>query len=77
MPKSNITEAARTAKSVEAMDITREFIAKGVDFLTVSSAFMAAQDALKIGLKWDRATNRGWVTAGEAAKIRKYMTENI
>ena len=72
-----IIEAARNADSVETMDITREFMAMGVPFLTVGPLFMAAHEDLDIQLKWDRASNRGWVTAAEAAAIRERMAANV
>lgn len=77
MTKSNITHEARTANTVETMDITAGFVAQGKPFMAVSAAFMAAQDELRISLKWDRASNRGWVTADEAAAIRKHMSANV
>lgn len=78
MPKSKITREARPATgTVETMDITREFIAKGVPFLTAGPLFMEAHEALDIQLKFDLASNRGWITTDEAAKIREYMTAKI
>ncbi len=72
-----IIHEARTGNTVETMDITAGFVAEGKPFMAVSAAFMAAQDALSISLKWDRASNRGWVTTAEAAAIRKHMAANV
>jgi len=73
MPKSNIIHAERTAGSVETMSITAGFVAEGVPFMAVSAAFLSAHEALSIRLKWDRATNRGWVSPEEADAIREHM----
>lgn len=72
-----IKHVARPANSVGTMDITAGFVAQGKPFMAVSAAFMAAQDDLRISLKWDRASNLGWVTAAEAKAIRKHMAANV
>lgn len=71
-----IIEAPRTAASVETMAITRELLAQGIPFIEAGPLFMAAHESLNIQLKWDRATNRGWVTTSEAAAIRQYIRTN-
>lgn len=59
--------------TVETLHITAEYVRAGKPFLEVGPAFMAAHDALQINIKWDRASNAGWVTAAEAEAIRAHM----
>lgn len=71
--KSKIIEQARTEDSMETLTITAEFVRAGVPFLEVGPAFMAAHEALDIQIKWDRASNRGWVTRAEGEAIIEHM----
>lgn len=75
--KSKIIEAAWTADSHQTLAITAHFIREGHAFLTVGPAFMAAHEALGIQLKWDRASNHGWVTKAEAEAIIAKMEEAL
>lgn len=75
MAKSNITEQAKTAGSVDTTaGIVLPLVQQGHNFMAVSAAFLEAHEALRIGIKWDRASNTGWVTAEEAKAITARMT---
>lgn len=72
-----IVHQTREADSVETLSITAAFVRAGHPFLEVGPAFMAAHEALEIYVKWDKASNHGWVTPEEAEAIRTHMTATL
>lgn len=70
-----IVHKDRAADSVNTVAITIGFMReKGIaDFMRVSELFVSAHSELRITLKWDRASNHGWVTQEEATAIRAHM----
>jgi hypothetical protein len=68
---------AAPADAVYTLNITAGFVKAGFNFMEVGPAFMAAHEGLGINLKFDKATNHGWVTADEAARIREAVTATL
>lgn len=65
------------ADAVHTLNITAGFVREGFKVLEVGPAFLNAHESLEIYVKWDKASNHGWVTPAEAEAIRAHMTATL
>lgn len=72
-----IVHQTAPADAVYTLNITAGFVKAGFSFMKIGPAFMRAHESLEIYVKWDKASNHGWVTPEESEQIKAHMTATL